>query len=212
MLIGRREGKRKSMKTRQTLAIGTVLLAAGIGSAFGQGPPPGGRGGGGARGPAGPGLTLTSPAFEDGGVIPNKYTQNDPKPVSPELDWDHVPAGTQSFVLLMHDPDVAMQKKTDDVTHWMAFNIPGNATKLAEGQSDEPKLADGTIQVVNTGRKVGFMGPGAGAAGPYHHYTFELMALDTKLDLGPGATRDQVIAGAQGHILGKGILVCRFHK
>jgi Raf kinase inhibitor-like YbhB/YbcL family protein len=190
------------------IAIGTILLAAGISSAFGQAPPAGGRG----RGPAVPGLTLTSPDFEDGGIIPNKYTQADPSPVSPKLEWKNVPMGTVSFVLLMHDPDAALQKKTDDVTHWMAFNIPGTATELAGGQTADAKLADGTIQIVNRGGKVGFMGPGAGAAGPYHHYTFELFALDTKLDLGPDATREQVIAAMQGHINGKGVLVCRFHR
>lgn len=195
------------MRTTQ-LAIGTILLAAVAGSAFAQGPPPGGGRG---RGPAGQGLTLTSPDFEDGAIIPNKFTQADPNPVSPKLEWSHVPAGTVSFVLLMHDPDVAMGKKTDDVTHWMAFNIPGTATELAGGQTADAKLPDGTIQIVNTGRKVGFMGPGAPAP-PYHHYTFELFALDTKLDLGPDATRDQVVAAMQGHILGKGVLVGRFHR
>src|SRR3984957_17864810 len=197
------------MRITKTTAIGTILLAAGIGSAFGQGPPPaGGRG----RRPAQPGLALSSPDFEDGGVIPNKYTQADPNPVSPKLEWKNVPAGTVSFVLLMHDPDAALQKKTDDVTHWMAFNIPGTATELTGGQSADAKLADGTVQIVNRGGKVGFMGPGAGAAGPYHHYTFELFALDTKLDLGPDATRDQVIAAIQGHINGKGVLATRFHR
>jgi len=132
-------------------------------------------------------------------------------PVSPKLEWKNIPAGTVSFVLLMHDPDVAIGKKTEDVTHWMAFNIPGTATELAGGQSADAKLADGTIQIVNRGGKVGFMGPGA-PPGTYHHYTFELMALDTKLDLGPDATRDAVIAAAQGHIVGKGVLVCRFHR
>jgi len=156
-------------------------------------------------------LALSSPDFEDGAVIPNKFTQADRNPVSPKLEWKNVPAGTVTFVLLMHDPDVAMGKKTDDVTHWMAFNIPGTATELAGGQSADPKLADGTIQLVNTGRKVGFMGPGA-PPGTYHHYTFELFALDTKLDLGPDATRDAVVAVMQGHILGKGVLVCRFHR
>ena len=190
---------------RITLALAAILLTAGIGSTFAQGPARG-------RGPAGPGLTLTSPDFEDGGIIPNKFTQADPNPVSPKLEWSHAPAGTVSFVLLLHDPDTALGKKTDDVTHWMAFNIPGTATELAGGQSADPKLADGTIQIVNTGRKVGFMGPGAGAAGPYHHYTFELFALDTKLDLGPDATRDQVVAAMQGHILGKGVLATRFHR
>jgi Raf kinase inhibitor-like YbhB/YbcL family protein len=201
------------MKYRIALAritLTTTLLATGVGTAFAQGPPPGG-GGGRGRGPAPAGLALSSPDFEDGAVIPNKYTQADPNPVSPKLEWKNVPAGTQSFVLLMHDPDVALQKKSDDVTHWMAFNIPGTATELAGGQSAEPKLADGTVQITNTGRKVGFMGPGA-PPGTYHHYTFELYALDTKLDLGPDATRDQVVAAMQGHILGKGVLVGRFHR
>jgi Raf kinase inhibitor-like YbhB/YbcL family protein len=192
------------------ITITTTLLAAGVATAFAQGPPPGG-GGGRGRGPQPPGLALSSPDFEDGAVIPNKYTQADPNPVSPKLEWKNVPAGTQSFVLLIHDPDVALQKKSDDVTHWMAFNIPGTATELAGGQSAEPKLADGTVQITNTGRKVGFMGPGA-PPGTYHHYTFELYALDTKLDLGPDATRDQVVAAMQGHILGKGVLVGRFHR
>ncbi len=194
------------MKMTRKFAIGAALLTAGIGSAFAQG------GGGRGRGPQVPGLTLTTPDFEDGGIIPDKYTQNSKDPVSPKLEWSHVPAGTESFVLLMHDPDVAMGKKTDDVTHWMAFNIPGTATELAQGQPADAKLPDGEIQIVNTGRKVGFMGSGAGAAGPYHHYTWELFALDTKLDLGPDATRAQVVAAMEGHILGKGVLVGRFHK
>jgi Raf kinase inhibitor-like YbhB/YbcL family protein len=200
------------MKLNHRIAVSSILLAVGLGSAFGQGPPPGGGGGGGrGRGPAAPGLALSSPDFEDGAVIPNKFTQADQNPVSPKLEWKNVPAGTQSFVLLMHDPDVAMAKKTDDVTHWMAFNIPGTATELAGGQSADAKLADGTIQIQNTGRRVGFMGPGA-PPGTYHHYTFELYALDSKLDLGPDATRDQVVAAMQGHILGKGVLVGRFHR
>lgn len=190
----------------RTIAIGTILLTAGIGAAVAQGPA-GGRG----RGPAQPGLALSSPDFEDGGVIPNKYTQADPNPISPELNWTNVPAGTQSFVLLMHDPDVALQKKSDDVTHWMAFNIPGTATKLAQGQSAEAKMADGMIQIKNTRGAVGFMGSGA-PPGPYHHYTWELFALDSKLELGPDATRDQVMAAMQGHIIGKGVLVGRFHR
>ena len=132
--------------------------------------------------------------------------------VSPKLQWDHVPMGTQSFVLLFHDPDVSMQKKMDDVTHWMVFNIPGDARELPGGVPPDPKLADGAIQIKNTGNRVGYMGPGAGAAGPYHHYTFELFALDTKLDLTDSATRADVVKAMDGHILGKGVLAGRFHQ
>ena len=101
---------------------GAVFLMAGAASVFAQ--PKGGRP------PAGPGLTLTSPDFEDGGIIPNKYTQAVPDAVSPKLEWTHVPAGTESFAIILHDPDVALGRKTDDVLHWMIFNIPGTATGL----------------------------------------------------------------------------------
>ena len=165
-----------------------------------------------AQTPAGPGLTITSPDFEDGGIIPNKFTQVDPAAVSPRLDWAHAPAGTVTFALMLHDPDVAIQKKTDDVLHWMIFNIPGTATGLAAGIPANAKLADGSINAKNLRGGVGYMGPGAPQPGPYHHYTFELYALDTKLDLGPEATRADVLAAMQGHILAKGVLVGRFHR
>jgi len=123
-----------------------------------------------------------------------------------------VPANTVTFALIMHDPDVAIQRKTDDVLHWLVFNIPGSAHELAEGVPAEAKLADGTIQGKNQGNVVGYRGPGAPAAGPHHHYTWELFALDTKLDLSPDATRPDVLKAIDGHILGKGVLVGRFHR
>jgi hypothetical protein len=189
---------------RKLTVAATLFLMASLGTALAQ--PKGGRP------PAGPGLTLTSPDFEDGGVIPNKYTQAEASPVSPKLEWTHVPAGTESFALILHDPDVAIGHKTGDVLHWMIFNIPGTATGLPGGVPAEAKLEDGAINAKNLRGGVGYMGPGAPPAGPYHHYTFELFALDTKLDLGPDATRDQVIAAMEGHILGKGVLEGRFHR
>lgn len=167
---------------------------------------------GGGRGPGGPGLTLTSPDFRDGDIIPDKFTQKDPAPISPKLEWSNVPNGTVSFALVMHDPDVAMGKKNDDVLHWMAFNIPGTARELAQKQPATAELPDGTIQAKSTRGAVGFMGPGAPPAGPYHHYTFELYALDTKLDLKADATRADVLKALDGHILGKGVLMGRFHR
>jgi Raf kinase inhibitor-like YbhB/YbcL family protein len=162
--------------------------------------------------PAMPGLTLTSPDFEDGGIIPNKFTQAVDSYISPKLDWTHVPPNTLSFVLITHDPDVAIDKKTGDVLHWLAFNIPGTATGLPEAVPANAILPDGMVQGKNRAGAIGYRGPGAPAVGPYHHYTFELFALDINLTLGPDATRDDVLAAMQGHILGKGVLVGRFHK
>jgi len=165
-----------------------------------------------AAAPAVPGLTLTSPAFEDGTIIPGKFTQSVDKFVSPELKWTNVPANTVTFVLIAHDPDVAIEKKIGDVLHWMAFNIPGTAMGLPEGVPTDAMMSDGTVQAKNRRGAVGYLGPGAPAVGPYHHYTFELFALDTKLTLGADATRADVLAAIDGHILGKGVLVGRFHK
>jgi Raf kinase inhibitor-like YbhB/YbcL family protein len=164
--------------------------------------------------PAGPPPTpmgLTSSAFTDGGIIPDKYTQAVPAPVSPALAWTGVPAGTQSFALIVDDPDTALQHTTNEVLHWAAFNIPATATSLPEGVANDASLLDGTVQPVNTGKKNGFMGPGA-RGNVYHHYTFQLYALDTKLSLGADATRAQIMAAMDGHVLAKAVLVGRFHR
>jgi len=188
---------------RLILTILTVYLA-GTASAQQPAAPP--------KAAARPGLTLTTSAFEDGSVIPNKYTQSDPNPVSPKLDWTNVPSGVVSFALIMHDPDTAPQKKVEDILHWMAFNIPGSATGLPEGVPATPTLPDGTVQAKSFRGAVGYMGPGAGAAGPYHHYTWELFALDTKLDLGPDGTRADVLKAMDGHVLAKAAVTGRFHR
>ena len=172
---------------------------------------PQGKGGGG-KGPAAPGLALTSPDFQDGGIIPDKFTQAVQGAPSPKLEWTNVPMGTQSFVLILHDPDAALAKNPEDVLHWMAFNIPGTATGLDGGQAATASSPDGMIQAKNRGGNVGYMGPGNPAQNPYHHYTFELFALDTKLTLGPDATRPDVLKAMEGHILGKGVLVGRFKR
>jgi Raf kinase inhibitor-like YbhB/YbcL family protein len=197
------------------LTVGTILLAGFVGLAEAQAPPaPGGQppAQGAPAKPPVPGLTLTSPAFQDGGIIPNQFTQADPKAVSPQLDWTNVPAGTVSFALILHDPDVSLKRTTEDVLHWMVINIPGTAKGLPESVPLTAQLPDGTIQPKNMRGAAGYMGPGAGAQGPYHHYTFELFALDIKLDLGAEATRADVLKAMEGHIVGKGVLVGRFHR
>lgn len=163
------------------------------------------------KGPQPPGLTLTSPDIQDGAIIAEKFSMR-ANGTSPKLEWTNVPMGTQSFVLLFHDPDVSMQKTMDDVTHWMVFNIPGTAKELAAGIPAEAKLPDGAIQIKNTMGRVGYMGPGMGPQGPYHHYTFELIALDNKLNLPETATRADVMKAVDGHILGVGILAGRYHQ
>ena len=197
------------MRTTRVLAICPILtmtaLAALITKAQSQQAPP-------PAAPAVPGLTMTSTGFEDGGIIPPKFTQAVPNFISPELKWTNVPPGVVSFVLIFHDAEGAINKTNEDILHWMAFNIPGTVRELPEAVPAVPLLPDGTIQAKNRRGNVGFLGPGMGPAGPYHHYTFELFALDNKLDLGPDASRTDVLKAIDGHIIAKAVLVGRFHR
>jgi Raf kinase inhibitor-like YbhB/YbcL family protein len=198
------------------LTIAAIVVASAAAAAA-QIPPPAGAGQrAGGRGPATPPLLMTTTAWEDGGVIPDKYTMAAGNAaVSPELKWSQVPAGAQSFVLLMHDPEPVLNRGSKmDITHWLIWNIPGTSTGLPEGVA-AGELPDGSRQV--SLRSNAYMGPGA-PPGPYHHYTFELYALDTKLDVPQGtpqeaaATRTAVINAMDGHVLGKAVLVARFHR
>jgi phosphatidylethanolamine-binding protein (PEBP) family uncharacterized protein len=65
----------------------------------------------------------------------------------------------------------------------------------------QAQLPDGSIQGLDRDKKVGYMGMGAAAVGPYHHYTFELFALDTKLTLGSDTTQTEVMKAMDGQIL-----------
>jgi Raf kinase inhibitor-like YbhB/YbcL family protein len=192
--------------------VGIVVLSSPGGVAFAQAPP------GAPAGPRTPPLLMTSPAWEDGGVLPNKYTQAAPAgttPVSPALNWTQVPAGTQSFVLIMHDAEGTTNKSPQmDVTHWVVWNIPATATGLPENVPPGER-PDGTRQI--SLRAVGYMGPGF--PGPsYHHYTFDLYALDAMLTVPVGAieqaveTRTAVFNAMTGHVLGKAVLIARFHR
>ena len=177
-----------------------------------QGPPAGRGGQPGA--PAPPAMRLTTEAWPDGDPIPLKYTQAVPNPVSPKLTWTNVPPGTRSFVLHFHDPDVSRNRTTNDQVHWLFWNIPGTATGLPEGVPQGAQLPDGSRQISASGPV--YRGPGAGAAGPMHHYTFEIYALDTVLETQPGAdeqeTRAAVMRDMNGHILGKAVYVGLFRR
>ena len=166
--------------------------------------PAGQRGGGRGRGGVQV-MTLTSPAWPDGGTIPAKYAQNGGE-VSPPLAWSRVPEGIASFVLIAHDVDDAIGSGTDDLLQWMLWNIPATATSLPERLPGVSQLPDGTRQISATGPY--YRGPGALAAGPAHHYVFELFALDAMLDVPavgaqPPATRAAVISAMAGHIRAK---------
>ena len=196
------------MQTQIPFAMSTIILLIAMPMAAQE------RGAqrGGPPAPSGPAMTLSIPAFPDGGQFPVKYSQAAEGAApgegpSPAISWANPPAGTQSFVLNMHDMDVVRNKTTDDQAHWVVWNIPATATSLPEGAPKGPQLANGAYQISATGQV--YRGPGAAATGPQHHYMFELYALDTKLDVQPAAdafeTRTNVMKAMQGHILAKAV-------
>jgi hypothetical protein len=192
--------------TALALAIvaGSSLLA--------QGTPAGGP-------PRTPPMVLTISSWADGTQIPAKHTQAGDQ-VSPELKWTNVPPGTQSFVVNMLDPDVSVMRGTETQPHWIVWNIPATATGLPEGMKAGAELPDGTRQISASGPQ--YRGPGAPATGPLHHYTFEVYALDTKVDVTPSTatpainaaleTRAAVMKAMQGHVLGKAVYVGLFRR
>ena len=172
----------------------------------------GGAQAGRAAAPAPPAMTITIPGFPDGGQIPVKFSQAAPgvpagEGTSPAMQWANEPAGTQSFVIHMHDLDVTRNKTSDDQVHWVVWNIPASMTGFPEGVPKGSEMPGGSYQISATGPM--YRGPGAPANGPLHHYTIEFYALDSKLDVKPTAdafeTRASVIKAIQGHILGKAV-------
>jgi Raf kinase inhibitor-like YbhB/YbcL family protein len=192
-----------------------LALALGSTSASAQNPQPAGRGGGrgGGRRTVEV-MKVSTTAWQDGGAIPPKYAQPG-RDVSPPISWSSVPEGTASFVLIAHDVDGATGNGTDDVLHWLVWNIPKDATSLPEGVPQSPERPDGSRQISVSGPY--YRGPAAPSTGPAHHYVFELFALDTLIDVQsvgvqPGPTRTAVMAAMAGHVRGKGALVGTFKR
>lgn len=161
-----------------------------------------------------PVMTLTSTAWTDGGQIPPRHSQAGDE-VSPPLAWSNVPDGVASFVLIVHDADAAVGNGTDDLLHWMLWNIPAGARSLAEGVPPTAELPDGTRQISATGPY--YRGPGALASGTPHHYVFELFALDAPLDVpavgaSPPQTRAAIVAAMAGRVRGKAAMVGLFKR
>jgi Raf kinase inhibitor-like YbhB/YbcL family protein len=159
-----------------------------------------------------PAMVLTVEGFADGGQIPVRISQAAPgvapgEGTSPAMHWTNVPAGTRSFVVNMRDLDVARNRTTEDQAHWVVWNIPGTATGMPEGVPHGSQLVDGSFQVSATGPM--YRGPGAPATGPFHHYMFEVYALDSAIEVAATAdafeTRANVMKAMQGHVLGKAV-------
>ena len=146
---------------------------------------------------------ISSPAFAKGGAIPSDFSC-DGRDVSPALTWTEPPAGTQSFALIMDDPDAPM----GTWVHWVIFNIPASTRNLTEGTPTDPQLSDGSLQGKTSAGSSGYHGPCPPSG--THRYFFKLYALDTLLSLSDKADKKELLAAMEGHILANAELMGTF--
>lgn len=149
---------------------------------------------------------ISTTSFPVGGLIPKRYTC-DGRDLSPALTWSGAPQGTKSFALIADDPDAPV----GTWTHWLVWNIPASTHQLSEGVPKEAQLADGTRQGQNDFRKVGYNGP-CPPPGKPHRYFFKLFALDSSLDVKPGASRKELEAAMKGHVLAQTEVMGRYGR
>jgi Raf kinase inhibitor-like YbhB/YbcL family protein len=140
-------------------------------------------------------LSISTPAFEDGGLIPARHTCNG-EDLSPPIEISGAPEGAQSLVLIFDDPDAAKEPHGNGRTwdHWILLNIPPDTTSIPEGSTPP-----GTVQGMNDFGDAEYGGPCPPTF--RHQYFLKIYALDTKLDLRNGAARRQVDEAADGHVL-----------
>jgi Raf kinase inhibitor-like YbhB/YbcL family protein len=149
-------------------------------------------------------FTLTSEAFEDGATIPSVYTC-DGEDISPALAWEGEPEGTQSFALVMDDPDAP----AGTWNHWLLWDILGSVHALPEGHQASQPVHSGT----NDFGKTGYGGPCPPSRHGVHRYYFRLYALDAiTLRLPEGAPRKELERALHRHRLGSTEYVGRFER
>jgi Raf kinase inhibitor-like YbhB/YbcL family protein len=164
----------------------TTLAMLAVTTAVGAGDP---------EDPMSPEPRITSPAFDHGRPIPQRYTA-DGDNTSPPLNLDDPPEGTVSFALIVDDPDAPR----GTWTHWVVWDIPASARSIPEGG-----VPDGAVQGRNSWGRADYGGP-APPSGT-HRYVFKLYALDVVLDLAPETDKAGLLMAMEAHVLGRAELM-----
>lgn len=150
-------------------------------------------------------MKLLSPAFKEGGMIPQDYAC-DKEDISPPLNWSDVPPHTESFALIMEDPDAS----SGNFVHWILYNLPATATALDKGLPQDKPPAPGAKQGINSFKKIGYGGPCPPTG--THRYFFKLYALDDVLRLHDQATKEELLSVMRGHVLAESELMGKYAR
>jgi Raf kinase inhibitor-like YbhB/YbcL family protein len=145
-------------------------------------------------------LLLRSEALA-GGQVPDWAAGTGGSTV-PDLAWSPLPPRARSLAIIVEDGEGV--RDGTPVVHWIAWDIDPQIRAVPKGWAALPM-----VEGVNVGGRVGYAGPRprAGVTRPYH---FQLFALDKRLDLASGATRQDLLAAMQGHVVAKGQLIARY--
>ena len=185
------------MRSTRIAVVLTLAFALGCTNPNRKEPPPGKPS---EPPPAMGAMAITSPAFADGGTIPQKYTCNGAG-VTPPLDFANVPQTAHSLALEVTDPDAP----NGTFTHWLVWNVPTNVT-----QFKEDNVPAGVIQGLS-----GFGTSKWGSPCPpngVHHYVFDLYALNNTLSLTASQGRDDFENAIKGHVAAQAKLVGVYGK
>ncbi|MCS7238887.1 MAG: YbhB/YbcL family Raf kinase inhibitor-like protein [Thermoguttaceae bacterium] len=151
-----------------------------------------------------PTMKLESPAFAHQSPIPKDHTE-DGKDISPPLRWSNPPEATREFALICDDPDAPSPRRPapQPWVHWVIYGIPANVRELPAGIPQKEKLDSpaGARQGKNSWGTIGYRGPAPPRGSGTHRYVFTLYALDQPVNLGPGATKAELLKAMDGHIL-----------
>jgi hypothetical protein len=150
-------------------------------------------------------LEIQSAAFQYNGFIPSRYACNGAN-LSPALSWTDPPEGTESYALIMDDPDAPV----GTFVHWVLYNLPASARQLPEGVPRNDDVQGG-LQGVNDFPQTGYGGP-CPPPGKPHRYFFKLYALDTRLDLPARARKKDVEQAMKGHVLAEAQWMGRYQR
>jgi hypothetical protein len=172
-------------------------------------------------------FNLLSSEIVEQGIIPTKYTQDNPNKIgiSPPLNWSDAPQGTKSFALAVVDPDVPLEEEWfpfkemlkvgmlpgDLFIHWIVYDIPASATGLSEGASPGGSLPASAKELKNSMGTSGYLGMGPPPGHKAHSYIFTLYGLNTDtLGLSPEASYVDFINAMKGKILATASLTAYF--
>jgi len=164
-------------------------------------------------------IQLSSPAFPEGGMIPKTFTC-DGSDRSPPLEWSGVPTSARALALICDDPDAP----GGTWSHWVVFNLPPQIKAIREGVPADESIPEASTEGSQPGveklpkarqgkndfGKTGYGGPCPPSG--THRYFFRLYALDTRLELGPTATRAEVFKAIERHILAEGRLAGKYQR